>query len=95
MAETPSLDLHERFVPRHIGPDEAEIAAMLQTLGLASLDERLTPKNRSGHRLLDQLVEGRQAERLQHRRDLGVVGADVARSEPLVQVQGRRGLGHL
>ena len=40
MSETPrSLELHEQFVPRHIGPDEAEIAAMLQTLGLASLDE--------------------------------------------------------
>ena len=40
MAETPRpLDPHERFAPRHIGPDEAEIAAMLQTLGLSSLDE--------------------------------------------------------
>ncbi len=40
MAEIPRpLDPHERFAARHIGPDEAEIAAMLQTLGLSSLDE--------------------------------------------------------
>ena len=27
------------FARRHVGPDEAEIAAMLQALGLGSLDE--------------------------------------------------------
>ena len=29
----------ESFVPRHIGPTEADIAAMLETLGFASLDD--------------------------------------------------------
>src|SRR6266480_2088816 len=29
----------ESFVPRHIGPDEKDVAEMLKTLGFASLDE--------------------------------------------------------
>ena len=29
----------ESFVPRHIGPTEADISAMLETLGFASLDD--------------------------------------------------------
>ena len=37
--ETSSLlDASDTFVHRHIGPDEAEIAAMLATVGAASLD---------------------------------------------------------
>src|SRR5687767_10778827 len=30
---------HDTFVPRHLGPSDDEIAAMLRELGLASLDE--------------------------------------------------------
>jgi glycine dehydrogenase len=33
------LEARDAFIPRHIGPSEAELAAMLQALGLASLDE--------------------------------------------------------
>ena len=33
-----SLEQHDAFVARHIGPNDAEIAAMLQALGFASLD---------------------------------------------------------
>jgi glycine dehydrogenase len=29
----------ESFVPRHVGPTDADIAAMLETLGFATLDE--------------------------------------------------------
>ncbi|HJU64804.1 MAG TPA: hypothetical protein VJ596_03970, partial [Gemmatimonadaceae bacterium] len=30
---------HDSFVPRHIGPSEADVQQMLETLGFASLDE--------------------------------------------------------
>jgi glycine dehydrogenase len=33
------LEMREDFVRRHIGPGEAQVAAMLDTLGLGSLDE--------------------------------------------------------
>ena len=33
------LEMREDFVRRHIGPGEAQTAAMLETLGLGSLDE--------------------------------------------------------
>ena len=33
-----SLEQHDAFVARHIGPNDAEIATMLQALGFASLD---------------------------------------------------------
>src|SRR5687767_5157008 len=33
------LERHADFVRRHIGPSEAEVAEMLATLGLASLDD--------------------------------------------------------
>jgi glycine dehydrogenase len=33
------LDTHTDFLPRHIGPSDADQAAMLQVLGLSSLDE--------------------------------------------------------
>ena len=36
---TPTSLAGESFASRHIGPSEAEITAMLQTLGLSSLDE--------------------------------------------------------
>src|SRR5688500_14480446 len=36
VAPIPSLDT---FVPRHIGPSDAEVAEMLAALGVASLDE--------------------------------------------------------
>ena len=36
---TPTSLAGESFASRHIGPSEAEITAMLQTLGLRSLDE--------------------------------------------------------
>jgi len=39
----PNFGPTDTFVHRHIGPDDAEIASMLQTLGLASLEE-LTAK---------------------------------------------------
>src|SRR5438105_14793902 len=29
----------ESFVPRHVGPDEKDVAEMLKTVGLSSLDE--------------------------------------------------------
>ena len=35
----PELEQPTRFVGRHIGPDDAQIAAMLDVLGLGSLDE--------------------------------------------------------
>ena len=43
--QTPSFDFNptDQFVHRHIGPDDAEIAQMLQSLGLGSLEE-LTAK---------------------------------------------------
>jgi glycine dehydrogenase len=34
----PSLDHPDRFVRRHVGPSEADVRAMLETLGFASLD---------------------------------------------------------
>ncbi|WP_454688444.1 aminomethyl-transferring glycine dehydrogenase [Achromobacter aloeverae] len=40
-----ALDTHSDFIPRHIGPSEADQAAMLAVLGLSSLDE-----------LIDQVV---------------------------------------
>ncbi len=36
-----ALEHHSAFVPRHIGPGEAEVAAMLEALGASSLDELL------------------------------------------------------
>ena len=33
------LEHPDRFVRRHIGPDEQEVAEMLRTVGAASLDE--------------------------------------------------------
>jgi glycine dehydrogenase len=33
------LEAHDEFVRRHVGPSEAEMAAMLQTVGAASLDD--------------------------------------------------------
>jgi glycine dehydrogenase len=53
-----TLEQHDSFISRHIGPDTAQIEAMLGTLGLASLDE-----------LIDQTVPGSIA--LKRRLDLG------------------------
>ncbi|WP_374538235.1 aminomethyl-transferring glycine dehydrogenase [Chitinimonas taiwanensis] len=39
MTPLSSLENHNEFIHRHIGPDEAEIASMLATVGSASLDE--------------------------------------------------------
>src|ERR1051326_2030443 len=39
MPENTLLQPSDQFVPRHIGPSDAEIAHMLGTLGLRSLDE--------------------------------------------------------
>ena len=39
LAELAELEAADAFVARHIGPSEAEIAAMLRLLGAASLDE--------------------------------------------------------
>ena len=39
LAELAALEASDGFVARHIGPDEAEIAAMLAAVGCASLDE--------------------------------------------------------
>jgi glycine dehydrogenase len=39
MEQTELLQPSDQFVPRHIGPSDDEIAAMLHTLGLRSLDE--------------------------------------------------------
>lgn len=36
-----ALEHHSAFVQRHIGPGEAEVAAMLEALGASSLDELL------------------------------------------------------
>jgi len=33
------LEQRDRFIHRHIGPSEQDIAEMLQTLGMSSLDE--------------------------------------------------------
>ncbi len=38
LADLAALERQEGFVGRHIGPDEADIAAMLQAVGVASLD---------------------------------------------------------
>ena len=43
-----ALEQKDDFVRRHIGPSDAEIAHMLETLGLTSLDdlvERAVPKS--------------------------------------------------
>ena len=39
LGELAALEAADRFVSRHIGPSEAEIAAMLATVGAASLDD--------------------------------------------------------
>ena len=39
MASLTELENHGGFIERHIGPSEAEIAAMLTTIGAASLDD--------------------------------------------------------
>src|SRR3546814_13198147 len=49
--------------------------------------------DRGRHRLLDQLVERLEAERLQHRRGLRLAGADVAAHEVVALLQ--RGKGRL
>ena len=49
------LEQRDDFIRRHIGPSEAQIAAMLETLGLPSLDaliEKTVPENIiTGHTL--------------------------------------------
>ena len=39
MTSLHQLEHHDAFVERHIGPAETEIAAMLATVGAASLDD--------------------------------------------------------
>ena len=46
-----SLAPADRFVPRHIGPDEAEVAQMLERLGLPSLDALIEETVPAGIRL--------------------------------------------
>jgi glycine dehydrogenase len=49
---------HNSFVPRHIGPSEADVAEMLRTLGLRSLDELVEKTVPAAIRLREPLKIG-------------------------------------
>jgi glycine dehydrogenase len=72
----------DTFVHRHIGPSDADIAAMLQTLGLASLDELIEealPEAIRGHRPLQTGPARGESELLEELR--GIAGQnEVLRS---------------
>jgi glycine dehydrogenase len=56
LAELAELEAAEGFVHRHIGPSESELAAMLHTLGAATLEEvaaMTVPENIRSNRALD------------------------------------------
>src|SRR5687767_15096289 len=55
MSKGTSLDYTDRFVRRHIGPSEAEIRDMLQTIGYDSLDTFIDTVIPSGIRFRDAL----------------------------------------
>jgi len=72
---TASLAPTDRFVPRHIGPDEAEVAQMLERLGLPSLDaliEETVPAGIRLRRRLDLPTARREHELLE---DLRAIAA--------------------
>jgi glycine dehydrogenase len=55
MSKATSLEYTDRFVNRHIGPNEAEIRDMLQTIGYDSLDSFIDTVIPSGIRFRDAL----------------------------------------
>src|SRR5262249_14804099 len=55
MPENTLLQPSDQFVPRHIGPSDAEIASMLAALGLRSLDELIDQTVPAGIRLKSPL----------------------------------------
>ncbi len=77
-----SIDYTDRFVSRHIGPGEAEIRDMLQTIGYDSLDNFIDTVIPAGIRLkqpLDLLSASTEYEALQELRDIAQQN-QVARS---------------
>src|SRR5215207_2381278 len=66
-----SLSATDSFVPRHIGPSEAEIQAMLATLGYATLDD---------------LVDATVPEQIRLRRPLAI-GGGLSEYEILAQLR--------
>ncbi|MFI2811635.1 MULTISPECIES: aminomethyl-transferring glycine dehydrogenase [Microbulbifer] len=50
------LEQHDAFIHRHIGPDEAQIKEMLETLGVASLDELIEKTVPASIRKQDELA---------------------------------------
>ena len=40
------METHEGFIRRHLGPSDLDIARMLSTLGVESLDELIEPQCR-------------------------------------------------
>ena len=93
MAETglslTELEAPGEFVRRHIGPDEAEIEAMLEVVGAASLDdliERATPR-RDPHRAAARRCRRPMSE------DRGAGGpARDRRAQPRADLDDRHGL---
>ncbi|HUF84551.1 MAG TPA: aminomethyl-transferring glycine dehydrogenase, partial [Acidimicrobiia bacterium] len=69
----PDLEQPDRFVARHVGPDQAEQATMLEALGLASLDElidRAVPDSIRAREALDLPAPVDEAEALARLRAL-------------------------
>jgi len=76
MSSRPTLNElqdHGEFARRHIGPDPSELAAMLATIGVASLDE-----------LMDRAVPERIRQRYGAWAESGITGMNVATSQPAV-----------
>ncbi|MGH7436190.1 MAG: glycine dehydrogenase, partial [Polyangiaceae bacterium] len=93
-----SLEHPDRFVDRHIGPSEADLAEMLRTVGAASLDELIEqtipssirlrrplalPAAKSEHELLEQL-HGIAAKNELYRSFLGM-GYSACITPPVIQ----------
>jgi glycine dehydrogenase len=80
LAELAELEATDGFVARHIGPGEAEIAAMLHTLGAATLDElaaRTVPQGIRTQQMLDLPPPIDEAAAIAELRGLAALNAPI------------------